>query len=64
MPGKNIAVFGIYSAGKDAQSAVDALIGAGFPSGDISVLLPDTRRAAGSSLIRRIPRLLRAPPRA
>lgn len=46
MPGKNIAVFGIYSAGKDAQSAVDALIGAGFPSGDISVLLPDPRSSS------------------
>lgn len=43
MAEKNTAVFGIYGAGEAAESAVDALIGAGFPSGDISVLLPDTR---------------------
>jgi hypothetical protein len=43
MAGKNTAVFGIYGAGEVAERAVDALIGAGFPSGDISVLLPDTQ---------------------
>jgi len=43
MAGKNTAVFGIYSSGKHAERAVDALIKAGFPSSDISVLLPDTR---------------------
>jgi hypothetical protein len=43
MTGKNRAVFGIYGTGEAAEDAVDVLIGAGFASGDISVLLPDTR---------------------
>jgi hypothetical protein len=43
MAGKNTSVFGIYKTGDAAEGAVDALIGAGFSSGDISVLLPDTR---------------------
>jgi hypothetical protein len=43
MAGKNTAVFGIYSSGEHAERAVDTLIAAGFPSPDISVLLPDTR---------------------
>ena len=42
MAGKNTAVFGIYRSGDHAERAVDTLIAAGFPSGDISVLLPDT----------------------
>jgi hypothetical protein len=42
MAGKNTAVFGIYRTGDAAEGAVDALIAAGFPGGDISVLLPDT----------------------
>jgi len=42
MAGKNIAVFGIYKTGDAAERGVDALIGGGFLSGDISVLLPDT----------------------
>ncbi len=41
MAGKNSAVFGIYDSGEAAERAVEALIGGGFPSGDISVLLPD-----------------------
>jgi hypothetical protein len=43
MAGKNTAVFGIYSSGEHAERAVDTLIAAGFPSENISVLLPDTR---------------------
>jgi hypothetical protein len=43
MAGKNVAVFGIYSTAVDAERAVDALIRAGFPSGSISVLLPDAQ---------------------
>jgi hypothetical protein len=41
--GKNTAVFGIYSSGAHAEQAVERIIGAGFPSSNISVLLPDTR---------------------
>jgi hypothetical protein len=41
MASKNTAVFGIYRAPEDAERAVDALMGAGFASGAISVLLPD-----------------------
>ena len=43
MAGKNTAVFGIYPSGESAERAVDTLIAAGFPSSDISVLLPDSR---------------------
>ena len=43
MAGKNTAVFGIYNSSEHAEGAVDSLIAAGFASGDISVLLPDTR---------------------
>jgi hypothetical protein len=38
---KNTAVFGIYETDVSAEKAVDNLISAGFPSGDVSVLLPD-----------------------
>src|ERR1700733_1231114 len=41
MASKNTAVFGIYRTPEDAERAVDALIGNGFSSGAISVLLPD-----------------------
>ena len=41
MASKNTAVFGIYRTPENAERAVDALIGAGFASGAISVLLPD-----------------------
>jgi hypothetical protein len=41
MAGKNTAVFGIYPTATEAERAVDTLIRAGFPSGSISVLLPD-----------------------
>ena len=43
MAGKNTAVFGIYSSGEHAERAVEQIIAAGFPSGNISVLLPDSR---------------------
>lgn len=43
MAGKNKAVFGIYKTDVLAERAVDTLIAAGFVSGDISVLLADTR---------------------
>ena len=41
MASKNTAVFGIYRTPEDAERAVDALMGNGFSSGAISVLLPD-----------------------
>ena len=43
MASKNTAAFGIYAGVSQAEHAVDALMQAGFESGDISVLLPDTR---------------------
>jgi hypothetical protein len=43
MSSKKMAVFGIYPLAAQAESAVDALIAAGFRSTDISVLLPDTQ---------------------
>ena len=43
MAGKNTAVFGIYRSGQHAERAVDSIITAGFPSANISVLLPDSR---------------------
>ncbi len=43
MAGKNTAVFGIYASSMQAESAVEKLVAAGFPSGDISVLLADSR---------------------
>jgi hypothetical protein len=43
MSSKNTAVFGIYKSAELAETAVDSLIAAGFPSAAISVLLPDSR---------------------
>jgi hypothetical protein len=43
MAGRNTAVFGIFATQLQAERGVDTLIAAGFPSADISVLLPDTR---------------------
>src|SRR6202790_5148871 len=43
MAGKNTAVFGIYRSRTTAETAVDELISAGFPSADVSVLLPDVQ---------------------
>src|SRR5437763_13715867 len=41
MAGKNTAAFGIYQTREQAESAVDALVAAGFRSEDISVLMPE-----------------------
>lgn len=41
MAGKNTAVFGLYRSRSEAERGVDHLLGAGFRSADISVLLPD-----------------------
>src|ERR1700737_2799103 len=43
MSSKNTAVFGIYKSAEHAERAVNNLIGAGYPSSSISVLLPDSR---------------------
>jgi hypothetical protein len=43
MAGKNTAVFGIYQSTAQAETAVDTLVQAGFPSANISVLLQDYR---------------------
>ena len=43
MAGKSTAVFGIYPSAAEAERAVEVLVSAGFPSGDISVLLHDSR---------------------
>ena len=42
MSGKNTAVFGLYKSEEHAEHAVQTLIGAGFSSMAISVLLPDS----------------------
>ena len=41
MASKNTAVYGIYPSVSHAEQAVDRMISAGFPSANISVLLPD-----------------------
>lgn len=41
MAGKNTAVFGIYQNRAQVENGVDALVGAGFRSADISVLMPE-----------------------
>jgi hypothetical protein len=41
MAGKNTAAFGIFKSRLQAESCVDALIGGGFRSDDISLLAPD-----------------------
>jgi hypothetical protein len=43
MAGRNTAVFGIYKTRTSAEAAVDELMSAGFPSADVSVLLPDVQ---------------------
>jgi len=43
MTSKNTAVFGIYKSAEHAERAVNTLIGAGYASSTISVLLPDRR---------------------
>jgi hypothetical protein len=42
MSGKKVAVFGIYSTRAAVENATEMLITAGFPSSDISVLLPES----------------------
>lgn len=42
MSGKKIGVFGIYSTRAGVENGADALVRAGFPSPDISVLLPES----------------------
>jgi hypothetical protein len=41
MKDKRTAVYGIYQSTASAESAVDALVNAGFSHNDISVLMPD-----------------------
>jgi len=41
MADKKTAVFGIYSSREGAERAADAIVNAGFPAADISVLLPE-----------------------
>jgi len=42
MSGKKVGVFGIYSTRIGVENAADALVKAGFPTSDISVLLPES----------------------
>jgi hypothetical protein len=42
MSGKKVAVFGIYSTRGAVENATDSLIKAGFPTANISVLLPES----------------------
>jgi hypothetical protein len=42
MSGKRVAVFGIYSTRSAVENATDSLVKAGFPTADISVLLPES----------------------
>jgi hypothetical protein len=42
MAGKKVAVFGIYSTRSAVENATDSLVKAGFPTADISVLLPES----------------------
>jgi hypothetical protein len=42
MSGKNVGVFGIYSTRISAENATESLVRAGFPTNDISVLLPES----------------------
>ena len=42
MSGKKVGAFGIYSTRAGVENGADALVRAGFPSPDISVLLPES----------------------
>jgi len=42
MSGKKVAVFGIYSTRVAVENATDSLVTSGFPTSDISVLLPES----------------------
>ena len=47
MTGKKVGVFGIYSSRTAVENATDALVQAGFPTSDISVLLPESLASSG-----------------
>src|SRR6201981_121786 len=47
MSEKKVAVFGIYSTRVAVENATDALVQAGFPTSDISVLLPESQGGTG-----------------
>lgn len=42
MTSKKVGVFGIYSTRNAVENATDSLVKAGFPTSDISVLLPES----------------------
>jgi hypothetical protein len=42
MSGKKVGVFGIYSTRSGVENAAQALVDAGFPAANISVLLPES----------------------
>lgn len=42
MSGKKVAVFGIFSTRVAVENATDSLVTSGFPTSDISVLLPES----------------------
>src|SRR6202158_4693121 len=42
MSSKKVGVFGIYSTRTAVENAMDSLVRAGFPTSDISVLLPES----------------------
>jgi hypothetical protein len=42
MTSKKVGVFGIYSTRNAVENATDSLVQAGFPTSDISVLLPES----------------------
>jgi hypothetical protein len=42
MSGKKVGVFGIYSTRVAVENATDSLVRTGFPTSDISVLLPES----------------------
>jgi len=42
MSSKKVGVFGIFSTRIGADNAMDSLVRAGFPTSDISVLLPES----------------------
>src|SRR5579862_9819799 len=46
MSDKKVGVFGIYASRLAVESATEALITAGFPGSDISVLMPETSGGA------------------
>jgi hypothetical protein len=42
MSGKKVGVFGIYSSRTAVENATDSLVKSGFPTSDVSVLLPES----------------------